>query len=277
MNILNRIRVILAIFRKDFIQLLRYPAWIFQLLIWPLIFPLVYILSALAMAGPDKSGIASFQVSTGTMNYKGYIVIGTMMWMWVNTTLWSYGTYLREEQLRGTLETNWLTPINRFDILIGGSLSNLLTGVFMSIISIIEYRFIYDIKFTGGFLDWIVLFAVIIPGVYGLGMLFASLILWFKQVNAAVNVARGTLMILCGITFPVSIMPGWMIALSKLIPFTYGIQASRQIMVAGEGIKAASTSLLICLVEGTVLLLLGRLAFLRTERLVRNSGSLERF
>jgi len=276
-RVLNRLRVIFAVFRKDFIQLVRYPAWIFQLLIWPLIFPLIYILSALAMAGPDKSGITSFQITTGTANYKGYIVIGTMIWMWVNITLWSYGTYLREEQLRGTLEANWLMPINRFDILIGGSISNLLTGVFMTIVSIIEYKVIYGINFTGGILGWIVLFIAMIPGVYGLGMLFASLILWFKQANAAVNVARGLLMILCGITFPVSIMPGWMIVLSKFIPFTFGIQASRQIMVSGQGIKAASSNLLLCLTEGTVLLILGRLAFLRTERLVRNSGSLERF
>lgn len=277
MKILSRLRVIFAVFRKDFIQLVRYPAWIFQFLIWPLIFPLVYILSALAMAGPDKSGILSFQITTGTANYKGYIMIGTMIWMWVNITLWSYGTYLREEQLRGTLEANWLTPINRFDILIGGSISNLFTGVFMTIVSIIEYRFIYGIKFTGGILSWLVIFIAIIPGVYGLGMLFASLILWFKQANAAVNVARGALMILCGITFPISIMPGWMIVLSKFIPFTFGIQASRQLMISGEGIKAASLNLLICFIEGTVLLILGRLAFLRTEILVRNSGSLERF
>jgi len=147
----------------------------------------------------------------------------------------------------------------------------------MTIVSIIEYRFIYGIKFTGGILSWLVIFIAIIPGVYGLGMLFASLILWFKQANAAVNVARGALMILCGITFPVSIMPGWMIVLSKFIPFTFGIQASRQLMISGEGIKAASLNLLICLIEGTVLLILGRLAFLRTEVLVRNSGSLERF
>lgn len=274
---MKRIRTIYAVFIKDFTQLLRYPSWIAQLIIWPLIFPLMYILSAYGMAGPDRSGLQAFKSSTGTGSFIGFIVIGTMTWMWVNTTMWSFGGYLREEQTRGTLESNWLCPINKFDLLIGGGITSIFQAIFMTVISVIEYRFIYGIQFTGNVFQWLLIFIIMIPGVYGLGTLFASIILWLKEVSAAVNLARGVMMILCGITFPIAVLPNWMGYIAKGIPFTYGIEAARQIMVNGEKLQAASYNIILCLAEGLVLFVLGRIMFRVIENKVKNSGSLERF
>lgn len=274
---MKRLRTIYAVFKKDFTQLVRYPSWIAQLIIWPLIFPLMYILSAYGMAGPDRSGIEAFKSATGTGSFMGFIVIGTMAWMWVNTTMWSFGGYLREEQTRGTLESNWLCPINKFDLLIGGGLVSVFQAVFITVISVIEYRFIYGIHFTGNIFQWLLVFICMIPGVYGLGTLFASIILWLKEVSAAVNLARGVMMILCGITFPIAVMPGWMGSIAKAIPFTYGIEAARQIMVNGESLPQASYNIVLCLIQGFVLFILGRIMFRVIENKVKNSGSLERF
>lgn len=274
---MNRARTIYAVFLKDFTQMLRYPTWFIQLIIWPLIFPLMYILSAYGMAGPDRYGLQAFKDVTGTGSFMGFIVVGTMAWLWVNTTMWSFGGYLREEQTRGTLESNWLCPINKFDLLIGGGLVSVFQAIFISAVSIIEYRFIYGVHFTGSVFSWILMFIIMMPAVYGLGGLFASLILWLKEVNAAVNLARGVMMILCGITFPIAIMPGWMGTIAKAIPFTYGIEAARQIMVNGESLYSAGYNILMCLLEGFVLLITGRLLFKVIENKVKISGSLERF
>lgn len=274
---MKRFRTIYTVASKEIIQLFRYPTWVVQLIVWPLIFPLIYVLSAVGMAGPDKSGFAAFSASTGTSDYIGFIVIGTMAWMWVNITMWTYGTFLREEQMRGTLESNWLCPINKFDLLVGGGVMPLLHSILLNVVSMLEYRFIYGVHFQGSLIQWIVVYVMMIPGVFGLGMLFASLILWAKEANAAVNVARGTMMVLCGITFPIAIMPGWMQWIAKLIPFTYGIEASRKIMLSGTGLGKAGYDLLFCFGEGMVLVFLGILAFNSIEKRVKNSGSLERF
>lgn len=274
---MKRLRTIYAVFLKDFTQMMRYPTWFIQLIIWPLIFPLMYILSAYGMAGPDRSGLQAFENITGTGSFMGFIVIGTMAWMWVNTTMWSFGGYLREEQTRGTLESNWLCPINKFDLLIGGALVSVFQAIFITVVSVIEYRFVYGIHFTGSILEWIVIFIIMMPGVYGLGTLFASLILWLKEVNAAVNLARGIMMILCGISFPITVMPGWMGVLAKGIPFTYGIEAARQAMINGEGLYRARFNIILCLIEGFILFLIGRILFRSVENKVKYSGSLERF
>jgi ABC-2 type transport system permease protein len=274
---MKRLRVIIAVARKDLIQLLRYPTWIIQVIIWPLIFPLMYILSALGYAGPQRTGLAVFEEATGTSNILGFIVIGTMVWMCVNITMWNFGGYLREEQTRGTLEANWLCPINKFDFLIGGGAIPMFLSFMFTAIGMIEYRFIYGIHFTGNIFLWVLVYLVIFPSVYGLGLVFASLVLWAKQVHAAVNVARGTMMILCGITFPIAVMPIWMQRVSSFLPFTHGISAARKIMVNGAGLASASSDMLLCLGEGMVLLVLGRLIFKHIENKVKMSGSLERF
>lgn len=274
---MQRFRTIHAVFKKELTQLMRYPTWIIQLLIWPLIFPLMYIMSALGMAGPDKSGFSVFEAATGTKNFIAYIVVGTTIWMSVNMIMWGYGTFLREEQMRGTLESNWLCPINKFDYLVGGGILQLLMSFVTAAIGIIEYKYLYGIEFTGNPIYWIMVYLIMIPGVYGVGMLFASVILWAKEANAAVNVVRGILMIVCGITFPVSVTPLWLQNIAKFIPFTYGIAMSRQIMVNGESFKSAGYNIFMCLLQGIILLILGRLAFLSTERKVKQSGSLERF
>lgn len=271
------LRVIFAVAKKDLSSLFRYPTWIISILIWPLIFPLMYIVSAIGFSGPDRSGLSTFKNATGTADIIGFIVIGTMVWMAVNLTMWNFGGYLRNEQMKGTLESNWLCPINKFAFLIGGGIISIVLSLIFSIVSVVEYRLIFGVHFTGNVFEWILIFLTIMPAVFGLGMVFASLVLWAKQVNAMVNVVRGIMMILCGITFPISIMPGWMQFLAKFMPFTYGIEAARQVMVNDNSIIDASANILACLGEGAVLMIIGKIIFNMIENRVKLSGSLERF
>lgn len=274
---MNRFRTIGAVARKDIAQFLRYPSWFVQLLIWPAIFPLVYILSALGMAGPGEEGLQAYSSITGTDSFMGFIVVGTMTYMWANITMWSFGTYLRNEQNRGTLESNWLCPINKFDILVGGSVVSIINAVLISIISILEYRFIYGIRFTGNVFQWILMFIILMPAVYGLSTIFASLVLWVKETNSLVQLVRGLIMILCGISFPIAVMPQWMQYLAKLLPFTFGISAARTVMVNGGTLGDATSDILLCVAEGIILLIIGRLCFAAVERKVKETGSLDRF
>lgn len=270
-------RAVLAVAKKDLTQALRYPTWILSMIIWPLLFPVIYILGAVGLSGPSHSGLSAFNKAAGTTNFAAYIVVGTIVWSWINDTMWTFGTYLRDEQQRGTLEANWLCPVNKFCLLVGGGLVSFIMDVIVIIISLVEYSYLYRINFSGHAYNWIIVIVVLCPAVYGMGALFASLILWLKQTNAVVNVVRGTVMILCGISFPISIMPKFMIFIAKFIPFTYGIELSRQLMVNDESLSSASNNIFMCLFEGCILLFLGFIAFKRTEALVKNSGSLERF
>lgn len=47
---------------------------------------------------------------TETTNSAAYVVVGTVLWMWMNMALWDSGIFFRQEQMRGTLDNNWMTP-----------------------------------------------------------------------------------------------------------------------------------------------------------------------
>jgi ABC-2 type transport system permease protein len=113
-----------AVVRREWNIFIRYPSWVFAMLVWPIIFPMAYILTGRALSGPDGSGLALFNQVTGSDDFIGYIAVGTTIWMWQNVVLWNVGFALRSEQLRGTLESNWLTPTWRFWYLLGSSIPN---------------------------------------------------------------------------------------------------------------------------------------------------------
>ncbi len=55
------IRALVAVMRRAWLIFFRYPSWMIALVIWPVIFPLAYIIGARALAGPDGSQMAIFQ------------------------------------------------------------------------------------------------------------------------------------------------------------------------------------------------------------------------
>ncbi|SHE48546.1 ABC transporter permease [Clostridium fallax] len=271
------LKTIYAIGKKEVTEMIRYRDWIISLIIWPLIFPLMYILSALGLSGPDKSGLKEFTEITGISDYIGFIVIGAMVYMIVNLTMWNFGTFLRMEQQRGTLESLWICPIKRFNILLGGGVFNMLLSLLYVAVSMIEYSLIYNINFTGNIFQWVILFLVLIPGILGFGAAFASLVLWLKEANVAVMFARGLVMIFCGLSFPIVVMPQWMQYISKIFPFTFGINAAREVMLNNRSLFDVREDILWCLISGFIYFLIGRILFYFVEKKVKTEGSLERF
>ena len=142
-------RALRAVVQREWTIFRRYPSWIIALFIWPIIFPMAYILSSQALAGPNGGGLLIFQRNTGTTDVVGYIAIGTIIWMWQNVVLWNVGFALREEQLRGTLESNWLSPSWRFSLLLGNSAVQMVTMLIFIGVSLLEFSLFFGVRFNG--------------------------------------------------------------------------------------------------------------------------------
>src|SRR5438067_12764677 len=125
----SELRVLAAVAWKESLIFRRYPSWIMALLLWPLLFPLMYIFTARALSGPRGVALSAFARTAGTADYVSFIVVGTVLWQWLNITLWDMGFFLRNEQKRGTLESSWLCPVWRLSIMLGASLAKLATSL----------------------------------------------------------------------------------------------------------------------------------------------------
>lgn len=252
----------------------RYPSWFLSMVIWPLIFPVAYIFSARALAGPDNSGLQIFTQNTGVTDYVGFIVIGTTIWMWQNMVLWNVGGTLRGEQILGTLESNWMSPSWRFSLLLGNSMTQLVLAMVMLVTAGLEFAFILGVQFNGSIWSTLLVTLAAIPSIYGLGFVFASLVIYTKEANAFVFLVRGIVMIFCGITFPINILPAWMQSVANWLPQTYIIRAFRTATLGGGNFADISSDLYALLGFGAFWLITGYLAFNWMDRKTRQTGSL---
>ncbi len=266
-----------AVVRREWTIFRRYPSWIIALFIWPVIFPMAYILSSQALAGPNNGGLLIFQRNAGTTDVIGYIVIGTIIWMWQNVVLWNVGFSLREEQLRGTLESNWLSPSWRFSLLLGNSVVQMITMLIFISVSLVEFTVFYGVRFNGDPLLVALMFLLSIPSIYGLGFAFASIVITAREANAFVFLVRGLVMIFCGITYPIAVLPGWMQGVAQLLPQTYIIYGFRAAMLNGADFQTLLPVYQILLVFGVFWLALGFALFRHMERRARRTGALGQY
>lgn len=270
----NKLQAFLAVVRQEWITFVRYPSWVIALLIWPVLFPVIYIFNGKAFAGPDQTGVAAFASFTGTTDYIGYIALGSLLYMWMNWVLWSFGSFLRNEQILGTLESNWLSPMPRILMLAGAGVTSCIQQSFILALSLLQFYLIFGIRIVGDPLQVLLVFIFTVPTIYGLGLVFASLVIWAKEVSVMVFLVRGVIMIFCGISFPLAVMPEWMQAIAKFIPMTYAIRAFRISYLTNQGFNAIKGDLVILFIFGIILFILGLIAFRWTETLVRKKGTL---
>ena len=273
----GELRALFWVTKREFLTFIRYPSWIISLIIWPLIFPLGYILSARALAGPDGSGLALFTGRTGITDYLGYIAIGTTVWMWQNVVLWGVGFALRNEQVRGTLETNWMSPAWRFSFLVGPSFVHMLNMLLFLLVSAIEFGLFFGVRFNGNPLLVLLVVAASIPPIYGLGMAFASLVITAKEAHNFVFMVRGLVMIFCGLTYPISIMPQWMQGVSAWLPQTYSMNAMRAAALANASLQDLAPDLIALLGFGAFWMAAGYVIFNLMERRARQTGAIGQY
>ena len=277
-SIRSELRALLTIARKEWTIFRRYPSWVLSIFIWPVLFPFGYIFTAKALGGPNDAALAQFERLTGTADYVSFIVVGSVLWMWLNMTLWDVGMYLRGEQMHGTLESNWLCPTWRVSLLLGGALSKLLISLLFMLVSLVEFRLVFGVRVLGGNLGLALLvLLLLIPIIHGIGIGFASLVLRFKEANAMVFLVRGVFMIFCGLTYPIAVLPDWMQRIAAVLPLTYAIRDIRAVILAGATLADIQGDLVILAAFALATPALGYALFYLTERRARRVGDLGQY
>ncbi|HMN28981.1 MAG TPA: ABC transporter permease [Caldilineaceae bacterium] len=274
----SELGILLVMARKEWTIFRRYPSSIVAFLIWPIIFPFSAIFTARALSGPDNSSLPAFALRAGTTDYAAYIVIGLTIYMWINITLWDIGFHLRNEQMRGTLESNWLCPVWRFSILLGPSLSKLGTSLFFFVLAAIEYQLLFGISLVGERPGLVLLILLLtIPSIYGIGVAFGSLVIRFQEANALVFLVRGIFLIFTGASYPLTVLPDWMQRVAAWLPLTYTITAIRAVALNDAGLADILPALAMLLLFAAILLPAAYLLFRFTEQRARRTGTLGQY
>jgi ABC-2 type transport system permease protein len=263
---------------KEWRLLRRYPSMFIGFLFWPIALPLSYVLQAQGFAGSSSAANAAFAQRAGTADVAGFLFLGWAAYMWISMILWGPGTALRTDQIRGTLEAVFMTPASRLVVIFGPVVSQVVWAAWM--FAIVGGVLIIFFGAPIGPLEALRAFGVIliaVPALYGLGALFAAIVLRFGEVHAMVQGVRGIFTVLCGMSFPIIMLPEWARAIALGLPPTYLIADLRQVLLSGAGLAELVGDLAILFAIGLLLCVAAVVAFRRTERHARRGGSLAQY
>ncbi len=265
-----------AIFRKQVRHLIRYPGEFVFVFIIP------YFLTALVVAMGSSVGganaFANFAVQTESdLNPFVFLIIGAGVWMISWTVLEGIGTSLRDEQIKGTLEQNFLAPINRFMLLVGTALSQIvITSLLFAGVIVVSVLLLAPQGAPGLIVAFLILMIGLIP-LFGLGFVFAALVVRFKEPYAFTQAMNVLFAVVTGTFYPVTVLPGWVRFVSTAVPQTLVIQDMRLAIESVGNIVGAYGSILILLTMGLVYPFLGYSFFKQFERRAKVSGDLSKY
>lgn len=271
------VRALLAAGMKEWRVLRRYPSLFIGFLFWPIALPLSYVFQANAYSGTDAS-VAAFTERAGTGDVAGFLFLGWAAYMWISMILWGPGTALRTDQIRGTLEAVFMTPASRLAIIFGPVVSQVVWALWMFLVVgvVLVVGFGTQIGLDEA-LRAVAIILVAVPALYGLGALFAALVLRFGEVHALVQGVRGVFTVLCGMSFPIVILPDLARSVALTLPPTYLIADLRAVLLNGAGLVELLPDLAILFGIGALLCVAAIVAFDRTERFARRGGSLAQY
>lgn len=268
----------LATTLKELRVLRRYPVAFAGFVFWPIVLPTIYVFQAHAFAGGDPRALAAFAGRTGTTEVAGFLYVGFAMYMWLSQVLWGPGTSLRQQQVQGQLESVFLTPASRAAMLFGPAGTSMLMVFWLFAVVWVALRLGFGL--TIGPLESLRAVAVVLvatPAIYGMGALFSVAVLRFREVNGLVQAVRGLCQVLCGMTFPIAVLPDWARAAALALPPTYVIADIRAVLLTGADLVKVLPDFEILVVAGVVFCALALVSFRLTEGYARRGGSLVQY
>jgi ABC-2 type transport system permease protein len=218
----------------------------------------------------------------GGTSTSGLVTYGFILFIFLSDTLWTIGVNVRQEQVQGTLEQLYMTPASKFANLVS-RVANLLiwTGA-VSIVSIFAMSTILgDLPFENPGLG-LFIFVMALSGTFGVGFAFAALTLRIQETaQTLANLIQFAFLILCANFFPFSALPEPILAISRIIPLSYAVDAFRSTLMGYPAgfpeLAPIQTEIIIVTIFGLLMPIVGYWLYRIAENHARRSGSLAQF
>ncbi len=205
-------------------------------------------------------------------------LLGFIITFYGMETLSNMSWSLMNEAQSGTLEQMYMSPAPSQLIVLGRSLSSLVSATIQLIVMLAVLLPLSGVRFTFT-LDALVVLLITLVGLLGFGYLMGGLTLIFKQIGPLANIIQNLTLIANGTFLPVALMPAWLAFAAKLIPSTLGIIALREAVLEGQTLAdlAASGSLWVLTAHSLLFFVFGWFLFAVCERIARRRGSLGQY
>lgn len=207
-------------------------------------------------------------------DFISYIVLGAgMMNLW-SAILISSGVIDRERNM-GTLERLNSVPVSFNNII----LSRIMGSVFVSLIStLVGYVFVVIVSGESVTIKhpfwFIVVFLLVITSFIIIAYMISGIVALSRQARDIINASEYPVFILCGLVFPISMLPFWTRPISYILSPTWGLKLFKMTMNGIENYSKFYSNIFILSVIIIFYYILSQLLYKRMMKHYREDGSL---
>ncbi len=226
-------------------------------------------------AGVDEVGGGQ---GTDISFYMTYLLIGALIWSYLSMIFDILSETVQWERWEGTIEYTFMSPTSRVTHLLG-------MGVYAIVYGILRTAIVFGVAMLAFDLDlsnanyWaaLVVLAVCSISLVGFGVVAAVMPLLSPEKGQQVTyIVSAILLLVSGVYYPVTVLPGWMQVVAQFSPVTYALRGFRAALQHGAGLPQLWNNIWPLLIMGVVFVPLGIFIFRLGESYAKRTGKLKR-
>lgn len=197
------------------------------------------------------------QVTGKEIRYIDWLLPGVLGMNMMFSALFGIGFVIVRYRKNGVLKRLRGTPLTTTEFLLAQIFSRLLLIVVVSVIVYIGCDLILEFAMYGSYLTLLLVFVMGALSLITLGLLIATRLKSDEFAAGLANAISLPMMLLSGVWFSLEGSPSWIINISRMLPLTHVVDASRAIMLDGAGIIDISHHLLVLFLMMVLFLFIG--------------------
>jgi ABC-2 type transport system permease protein len=207
-----------------------------------------------------------------------YLLVGTLVWHYLSVVFDNVSEMIAWERWEGTIEYTFMAPVSRLTHMLGQTAFSLVYGLLHTALILVAVTLFFHLDLSranvGGGL------AVLTAGslsFIGFGIMAAVLPLLFPERGAQMtHVIQAVLLLVSGVYYPISVLPGWMQDAARVSPATYVLEGMRAALLGGVPLGQLLAQIVPLLGMGIIAIPLGVYIFSKAERYAKRTGKLKR-
>jgi len=214
--------------------------------------------------------------SGSTTSTVSYVAIGNAVQSIAIVSMYSIAMIPGTQKHMETLPAMMQTPASMYTIFIGMSLFSILSGFFAVGVSL-GYAAFFGVDFS--MLNVVSIVVVMIftaLSMSSIGMAIGSIGIYLRTSMILASIMSYIGLVIAGVNFPVSSLPGWVQVFSSAYPLTYAVEATRM-SIDGIGLGGMTFQLGMMLLLAIIFIVMSFVLFRYFERLSRQNGKLDHF
>lgn len=230
------------------------------------------------IANPILNTILLYEMfrNSGEENFASYVILGAgLMGIWSCICFSSAGD-INRERYSGTLSLIFAAPAGFPKIVFGKILGNTILSLVSLIISLVTAVIIYQttIELVSP-LYFMIAFVAMIMSFVVISSILACLLTLSRRTTLYMNCIEIPFILLCGLSFPIDVLPQWLHPFSYLLAPTWAVELLRMSVAGVEDATAFWKKLMLLIILSIIGGIFSAWLYRKIDKRVRIQASLE--